>query len=143
MEDPMISTSSFHVDTVGSKPSQVTVPEITLSDAKGSKKASKRLLGGLSSDKHFLESLVNRKSLARELESTDNGIGKSGTKIAAVAKEALASLQDLDTFKCQHGPGGTKLFCLIFQALEAFMWKRDPGGTKRFCLISQLLAPIM
>ncbi|XP_063586902.1 outer dynein arm-docking complex subunit 4-like [Penaeus indicus] len=54
-----------------------------------------RLLGGLSSDKEFLASLVSRRSLKRELTSTDPSslVGRSGNHVASVAKEALTSLQ--------------------------------------------------
>ncbi|XP_064081125.1 outer dynein arm-docking complex subunit 4-like isoform X4 [Macrobrachium nipponense] len=104
LEDPMTATTLSE----GSA-SRSSVPTITVGDPKGSKMATKRLLGGLSSDKEFLASLVNRRSLTRELQSTfSNGpVGKSGIQVAAVAKEALSSLQHL----------------------ESFMWQRDPGGS--------------
>ena len=64
-------------------------------------------MGGLSHDKQFLASLVNRKTLTQELvitagedvtrpiNSDDGGLhlGASGTEVATMAKEALTSLQ--------------------------------------------------
>ncbi|KAK7071252.1 hypothetical protein SK128_008984 [Halocaridina rubra] len=96
-------------DGSGSRPTLVTMPIITVGDSKGAKLASKRLLGGLSRDKEFLESLVNRRSLTKEIQSpfTENIIGKSGVQVASVAKEALCSLQHLETFMWQRDPGGS------------------------------------
>nr|XP_053635281.1 uncharacterized protein LOC128690589 [Cherax quadricarinatus] len=68
-----------------------------------------RLLGGLSKDKEFLVSLLGRRSLRQEVVTVDGGgqVTHTSCQVAAVAKEALSSLQHL----------------------ESFMWQRDPGGS--------------
>ncbi|XP_042240684.1 outer dynein arm-docking complex subunit 4-like, partial [Homarus americanus] len=108
-EEPLTGTS-LSDGTGGSGQSQATsVPTICLTESKGSKSASKRLLGGLSKDKEFLASLVGRRSLRREVVTGVEASSQatySGSQVAAVAKEALISLQHL----------------------ESFMWQRDPGG---------------
>ncbi|KAK7006505.1 hypothetical protein SK128_018793 [Halocaridina rubra] len=103
-------------------PEEETVLSTTINDAssndtmtvnnngytKTSKVTSKSPLGGLKEDKEFLEALVNRQGLNTSLQSDfiEGYVETSGMQVAAVAKEALLSLQHLETF----------------------MWKRDPAG---------------
>ncbi|KAK4316366.1 hypothetical protein Pmani_012495 [Petrolisthes manimaculis] len=106
--EELVPALSLRDGSAGSGQPQVTsVPTITLSNPKNSKSATKRLLGGLSRDKEFLASLVGRQSLRRQLQTTEGGEAPtSGALVESVAKEALTSLQHL----------------------ESFMWQRDPGG---------------
>ncbi|XP_045132429.1 outer dynein arm-docking complex subunit 4-like isoform X2 [Portunus trituberculatus] len=107
-EPEEVQTATTLTDgTTGSGQSQATsvTAASTPHGPKTSKTASKRLLGGLSRDKEFLASLVNHRSLQKELTTVNTSVG-SGSQVAAVAKEALTSLQHL----------------------ESFMWQRDPGG---------------
>ncbi|XP_050719096.1 outer dynein arm-docking complex subunit 4-like isoform X2 [Eriocheir sinensis] len=98
------TTGSGHSQTTSVTPAPASS---TINGPKTSKAASKRLLGGLSRDKEFLASLVNHRGLQKELTTVSVGAGvTSGSQVAAVAKEALTSLQHL----------------------ESFMWQRDPGG---------------
>ncbi|XP_042890513.1 outer dynein arm-docking complex subunit 4-like isoform X2 [Penaeus japonicus] len=107
--DEPLSSGSMTDGGVSSGSTQVAVPMISVNDPKASKTATKRLLGGLSSDKEFLASLVTRRSLKKELTSTDPAslVGRSGNHVASVAKEALTSLQHLETFMWQRDPGGS------------------------------------
>ncbi|XP_047474137.1 outer dynein arm-docking complex subunit 4-like [Penaeus chinensis] len=107
--DEPLSSGSMTDGGVSAGSTQVAVPTISVNEPKASKTASKRLLGGLSSDKEFLASLVSRRSLKRELTSTDPSslVGRSGNHVASVAKEALTSLQHLETFMWQRDPGGS------------------------------------
>ncbi|XP_063867497.1 uncharacterized protein LOC135104243 isoform X2 [Scylla paramamosain] len=107
-EPEEVQTATTLTDsTTGSGQSQATsvTAASTPHGPKTSKTASKRLLGGLSRDKEFLASLVSHRSLQKELATVNTSVG-SGSQVAAVAKEALTSLQHL----------------------ESFMWQRDPGG---------------
>nr|XP_053628375.1 uncharacterized protein LOC128685765 [Cherax quadricarinatus] len=66
-----------------------------------------RLLGGLSKDKEFLVSLLGRRSLRQEVVTVDGGgqVTHTSCQVAAVAKEALSSLQHLESFMWQRDPG--------------------------------------
>nr|XP_045602179.1 outer dynein arm-docking complex subunit 4-like [Procambarus clarkii] len=94
-EEPVTGTSLTEGSGTSGQSQTTTVPTISFTDAKEAKSASKRLLGGLSKDKEFLASLVGRRSLHREVVTADGTSSEThpGRQVAAVAKEALSSLQ--------------------------------------------------
>ncbi|XP_047737113.1 uncharacterized protein LOC125178111 [Hyalella azteca] len=137
------SNSSRGFGSRSSRGNDSNKPRLLIPEVQTSKLASKRLLGGLSCDKEFLASLLNRRGLTRSVvatvpEETNKSRNHSRRKDDSRSRRGdRDSDEEAAARRASLGSSGALVAAQAKQALdslqylEAFLWQRNPAGVSR------------